>query len=111
MSTEYKDYKLLQDLSIGSTEGVTVDDNSAPSCQGSSTLNKAALSGGRVTAEGSKGKPEVLVDVVGSPKSTEDFPGLYLGALPETPFLGTAWLQALPCMLLVVCFVCILLHQ
>lgn len=29
-----------------------------------------------------------MVDVVGTPKALEDFPGLYVGALPELPFLG-----------------------
>lgn len=58
--------------------------------------------GGIVSAEGDKAKAEVLVDVVGSPKSTEDFPGLYLGALPEMPFLGTACFPA-------ICRVCCLL--
>lgn len=41
-----------------------------------------------VVAEGAAGRPQTLVDLVGSPKSLDDFPGLYVGALAELPFLG-----------------------
>lgn len=38
-------------------------------------------------AEGAKEEPQVVVNVVATPKALEDFPGLYVGALPELPFI------------------------
>ncbi len=42
-------------------------------------------------AEGAQTAVETVVEVVDSPSSDDAFPGLYLGALPENPFLGMMW--------------------
>ena len=38
--------------------------------------------------EGAQAAATTVVDVVDRPATPEAFPGLYLGALPEAPFLG-----------------------
>lgn len=41
-------------------------------------------------AEGASAAVQTVVDIVGNPSSPDAFPGLYLGALPDSPFLGMA---------------------
>ena len=45
-------------------------------------------------AEGAQSAVKTVVEVVDSPSSADTFPGLYLGALPESPFLGMIWLPS-----------------
>ena len=45
-------------------------------------------------AEGAQSAVKTVVEVVDSPSSDDTFPGLYLGALPESPFLGMIWLPS-----------------